>query len=93
MAQDFDLEDYNMIDLNAKKVLVALSEFPKGELVKGEVIHKKTSLAPAQVNEAVRSLAKSLLVDIPDPLKSLPPYDFYAVEITDFGRQVLAQFG
>jgi hypothetical protein len=27
-----------------------------------------------------------LLVDIPDALKSLPPYGFYAVEITDFGE-------
>jgi hypothetical protein len=50
-------------------------------------------LIPAEVNDAVRDLAKFLLVDIPDALKSLAPYDFYAVEITDFGRQVLKQFG
>jgi len=90
---DFDLEDFNMIDMNAKKVLVALSEFGKGELVKGELIHKKTGLTPTQVNDAVRSLSKSLLVDIPDTMKNLPPYNFLAVEITDFGRQVLERFG
>ena len=93
MEESFDLEDYNMIDMRAKRVLVALSEFEKGELAKGELIHKKTGLVPSEVNDAVRSLAKSMLVNIPDALKNLPPYDFYAVEITDFGRQVLEQFG
>jgi hypothetical protein len=90
---DFDLEDYNMVDMDAKKVLVALSEVNKGELVKGEVIHKKTGLTPTEINDAVRSLKKSLLIDVPEPMSNLPPYDFYAAEITDFGRQVLEQFG
>jgi hypothetical protein len=93
MVENFDLEDFNMIDMQAKKVLVALSEFDKGELVKGELIHKRTSLIPDEINEALRILAKFLLVNIPDSLKNLPPYDFYAVEITDFGRQVLKQYG
>ncbi|MGA2386351.1 MAG: hypothetical protein ABSG33_07450 [Candidatus Bathyarchaeia archaeon] len=93
MSENFDLEDFNMIDMEAKKVLEALAEFDKGELVKGELIHKKTGLLPDEINEAVRSLAKSLLVNIPDALKNLAPYKFYAVEITDFGRQVLEQFG
>jgi hypothetical protein len=93
MAQNFDLEDFNMIDMNAKKVLEALSKFDSGELIKGELIHKKTGLMPADINEAVRSLSKSLLLNVPDPLENMPPYDFYAVEITDFGRQVLEQFG
>jgi hypothetical protein len=93
VVENFDLEDFNMIDMNAKNVLVALSEFERGELIKGELIHKKTGLIPAEINDAVRILAKSLLVDIPDALKNLPPYDFYSVEITDFGRQVLEQFG
>ena len=93
MAKDFDVEDYNMVDMQAKKVLVALSEFDKGELVKGDLIHKKTGLIPSEINDAVRSLAKSLLVDIPEPLRNSSPYDFYSVEITDFGRQVLEQFG
>ena len=93
MAQNFDLDDFNMIDMNAKKILVALSQLEKGLLAKGELIHKKTGLTPDIVNEAVRSLKKSLLVDIPAPLKDSPPYEFYAVEITEFGRQVLEQFG
>ncbi len=93
MAQNFDLEDFNMIDMNAKKVLEALSEFDKGELVKGELLHKKTGFIPQDINDAIRSLAKSLLVNIPDALRDSPPYNFYSVEITDFGRQVLEQFG
>lgn len=93
MAENFDSEDFNMIDMQAKKVLEALSEFDKGLLVKGEMIHKKTGLIPDAINDAVRSLAKSLLVDIADALRDSPPYEFYAVEITDFGRQVLAQYG
>jgi hypothetical protein len=92
MAENFDLEDFNMIDMRAKKVLEALSEFDKGELVKGDLIHKKTSLVPDEINEAVRSLKKSLLLNIANPLENLSPYDFYAVEITDFGRQVLDQY-
>jgi hypothetical protein len=93
LVQNFDLEDFNMIDMQAKKVLEALSKFDKGEIVKGEVIHKETGFLPDDINDAVRSLANSLLVNIPDPLKGAPPYDFYDVEITDFGRQVLEQFG
>lgn len=92
LVESFSLDDFNMIDLNAKKVLVALSEYEKGLLVKGELVHKKTGLVPDTINEAIRSLKKSLFVDIPYELKNLPPYNFYAVEITDFGRQVLEQF-
>ena len=90
---DFTLEDFNLIDMEAKKVLVALSEFSSGELIKGELIHKKTGLTPMQINDAIRSLAKSLFVDVPDSLQSLAPYNFYAVEITNFGRQVLEKYG
>ena len=92
MSNDFDLDDFNMIDMNAKKVLKALSEFSKGEFVKGEQIHKKTSLAPDTINEAIKSLEKSLLIEIPSVFQKLAPYDFYAVEITDFGRQVLEKY-
>ena len=92
MIDDFELDDFNMIDMTAKKVLIALSEFEKGELVKGELLHKKTALPPKDINDAIRSLGKSLLIDIPDKLKNLAPYNFYAVEITDFGRQVLEKF-
>ena len=89
---DFDLEDFNMVDMTAKKVLEALSEFNKGEFVKGEEIHKKIGLTPNDINLAVKVLAKSLLIDIPSAFQRLPPYDFYAVEITDFGRQVLEKY-
>lgn len=93
MVQNFDLEDFNMIDMQAKRVLETLAKFDKGQLVKGDLIHIKTGLIPKDINDAVRSLAKSLLVNVPDPLRSSPPYNFYAVEITDFGRQILEQFG
>jgi len=89
---DFDLEDFNMIDMTAKKVLEALSEFNKGEFIKGEEIHKKTGLTPNDINLAVKVLAKSLLIDIPSVFQRLPHYDFYTVEITDFGRQVLEKY-
>ena len=93
MSEDFELDDFNMIDTKTRQLLEASDEFEKGELVKGELIHKRTGLTPIEINEAIKSLAKSLLVDIPDNLKNLPPYHFYAVEITDFGRQVLEKYG
>ncbi len=93
MSDISDLEDFNMIDVIAKKVLEALGESSKGIFVRGEEIHKKTGLIPDDINPAVKSLAKSLLVDVTDVFQRLPPYDFYGVEITDFGRQVLEQFG
>ncbi len=92
MSDDFSLDDFNMIDMNAKKVLVALSEFNEGEFAKGEQLHKKTSLTPGDISEAVRILEKSLLVNNPTVSEKLPPYDFYAVEITNFGRQVLEKY-
>jgi hypothetical protein len=48
---------------------------------------------PEALNDAVRHLLKSKLIDNPEPAKKHGPYDFNAVEITDFGRQVLAKFG
>jgi hypothetical protein len=92
LVENFDLEDFNMIDMTAKKVLEALSEFNKGEFAKGVEIHKKTGLTPEDINEAIHALKKSLLVDVPNAAETLPPYDFYAVEITDFGRQVLEKY-
>ncbi len=91
--QDFDLDDFNILDMNAKKVLEALSEFNEGEFVKGDQIHKKTGFTPATINEAIIELEKSLLVENPDIARKSPPYDFYAVQITDFGRQVLEKYG
>ena len=82
-----------MIDSTARRVLVALSEFEKGLLVKVDILHKKTGLMPRGLNDAVRHLSTSGLIDNPYPSKKFGPYDFYAVEITDLGRQVLEKFG
>ncbi len=93
MVEDFEQEDWDMLDPSARKVLAVLSEFEKGLLVKVDVLHKKTSLMPEGLNDAVRHLSKSRLINNPDPSKKFGPYDFYAVEITDLGRQVLKKFG
>jgi len=93
VVEDFEQDDWDMLDPSARRVLVALSEFEKGLLVKVDIIHKKTSLMPEALNDAVRHLSKSKLIDNPDPSKKFGPYDFYAVEITDLGRQVLKKFG
>ncbi len=93
MVEDFEQDDWDMLDQSAKRVLVALSEFDKGQLVNVDSIHKKTGLMPEGLNDAVRHLSKSKLIDNPDPLKRYGPYDFYAVELTELGRQVLEKFG
>ena len=93
MAEDFEQEDFDMLTPSEKRVLVALSQFEKGLLVKVDLIHKKTGLMPEGLNDAVRHLLKANLINNPDPSKKFGPYDFYALEITDFGRQVLAKFG
>jgi hypothetical protein len=41
LIKDFELDDFNLIDMNAKKVLEALSEFNAGKFVKGKQIYKK----------------------------------------------------
>ena len=93
MDENFEQDDFDMIDPSAKRVLVALSQFEKGLLVTVDILHKKTGLMPEALNDAVRHLMKSNLIDNPEPEKRHGPYDFNAVEITDFGRQVLAKFG
>jgi hypothetical protein len=93
MVEDFEQDDWNIIDSKARKVLLALSEFENGLLVKVDMIHKKTGLMPKGMNDAVRHLSKAKLIDNPYPSKRYGPYDFYAVEITDLGRQVLKKFG
>jgi len=93
MFEDFEQDDFDMIDQTAKRVLVALSQFEKGLLVTADLLHRKTGLMPEGLNDAVRHLSKSGLIDNPEPEKRHGPYDFNAVEITDFGRQVLAKFG
>ena len=93
MVEDFEQDDWELIDSSAKRVLITLSEFEKGLLVKVDIIHKQTGLMPEGLNDAVRHLLKSKLIDNPYPSRRFGPYDFYAVEITDLGRQVLEKFG
>jgi hypothetical protein len=93
LVEDFEQDDFDMIDPTAKGVLVALSGFEKGLLVKVGLLHKKTGLMPEALNDAVRHLTKSMLIDIPGASKRFGPYDFKSVEISDFGRQVLGKFG
>ena len=81
MVQDFDLDDFNMLDMKAKKDLTSLSEFENGILTKGELIHKNKGLLLKEINDAIRSLNQSLMVNLKDHLTNLPPYNFYAVKI------------
>jgi hypothetical protein len=93
MVEDFEQDDFDMLDPSAKQVLTALNQFDKGLLVKVDLLHKKTGLMPEGLNDAVRHLSKANLIDILDTPKRMGPYDFYALEISDFGREVLAKFG
>ena len=93
MVEDFEQDDFDMLDLSTRRVLIALSQFEKGLLVKVDLLHRKTGLMPEGLNDAVRDLLKSKLIDILETPKRIGPYEFYAVEITDFGREVLAKFG
>lgn len=93
MVDDFEQDDFDMLDQSAKRVLVALSQFEKGLLVKVDLVHKRTGLMPEGLNDAVRHLSKSGLIEVLDTPKRMGPYDFYALEITDFGREVLAKYG
>ena len=72
---NFDLEDRNMIDMTAKRGPEAFTEF-KGELVKGEEIHKKTGLTLNDIDLVVEVLEKSLVIEIPNVFQRLPPYNF-----------------
>ncbi len=92
MVEDFEQDDFDLLDQSAKQVLVALSQFDKGLLVKVDLLHRKTGLMPEGLNDAARHLSKSKLIDILETPKRLGPYEFYAVEITDLGREVLAKF-
>ena len=48
---------------------------------------------PEGLNDVVRHLSKAKLIDILETPKRIGPYEFYAVEISDLGREVLAKFG
>jgi hypothetical protein len=93
MVENFEQDDFDMLGPSAKQVLVALSQFDKGLLVKVDLLHRKTGLMPEGLNDAVRHLSKAKLIDILETPKKMGPYDFYAVEISDFGREVLQKFG
>ena len=93
MEETFEQDDFDMIDPTAKRVLVTLSQFEKGLIVTVDLLHRKTGLMPEALNDAVRHLSKSKLIDNPEPEKRHGPYDFDTIEITDFGREVLAKFG
>jgi hypothetical protein len=93
MVEDFEQDDFDILDQSAKRVLVALSKFEEGLLVKVDLLHRKTGLMPEGLNDAVRHLSKSKLIDILETPKRIGPYEFYAVEISDFGRKVLTKFG
>ena len=93
MVEDFEQDDFDILDQSAKRVLIALSQFDKDLLVKVDLLHRKTGLMPDGMNDAVRHLLKSKLIDILDTPKKMGPYEFYAAEITDFGREVLAKYG
>ena len=73
MVEDFEQDDFDMIDPSAKRVLVALSQFDKGLLVTVDQLHKKTGLMPEALNDEVRHLSKSKLIDIPDAEKRHVP--------------------
>ena len=92
MIEDFEQDDFDLLDQSAKQVLVALSKFEKGLLVKVDLLHKSSGLMTDGLNDAVRHLSKSDLIQVLDTPR-MGPYDFYALEITDFGREVLAKFG
>jgi hypothetical protein len=93
MVEDFEQDDFDMLDQSTKQVLFALSRFEKGLLVKVDLLHRKTGLMPEGLNDAVRHLSKAKLIDILDTPKRMGPYEFYAVEISDLGREVLTKFG
>jgi hypothetical protein len=92
MVENFEQDDFDMLDPSAKQVLIALSQFEKGLIVKVDLLHRKTGLMPEGLNDAVRHLSKSNLIDILDTPR-MGPYEFYGVEINDSGREVLAKFG
>ena len=73
MVEDFEQDDFDMIDPAAKRVLVALSQFEKGLLVTVDILHKKTGLMPEALNDAVRHLSKSKLIDILSRKKNMAP--------------------
>jgi hypothetical protein len=93
MVENFEQDDFDMLDQSAKQVLNALSQFEKGLLVKVDLLHRKSGLMTEGLNDAVRHLSKAKLIDILETPKRMGPYEFYAVEITDLGREVLAKFG
>jgi hypothetical protein len=93
MTENFEQDDFDILDPTAKRVLVTLSQYEKGLLVKVDLLHRKTGLMPEGLNDAVHHLSKAKLIDILDTPKKMGPYEFYALEISDLGREVLTKYG
>ncbi len=79
MVQDLDIDDFNTLDMKAKKELTTLSGFENCLLTKGELIHKNTGPLLEEISDAIKCLNKSL-VNLTDRLTNLSPYNFCAVE-------------
>jgi hypothetical protein len=68
--QNFELDDFNILDMTAKKVLEALYEFGQGEFVRGEQLHKKTGLPPEDLNKLLENWRNRCLLTTQIFLKS-----------------------
>jgi hypothetical protein len=93
MTENFEQDDFDILDQTAKQVLKVLSQYEKGLIVKVDLLHRKTGLMPEGLNDAVHHLTKAKLIDILETPKRIGPYEFYALEISDLGREVLTKFG
>jgi hypothetical protein len=93
MSENFEQDDFDLLDSSSKQVLNALSQYEKGLLVKVDLLHRKTGLMPEGLNDAVHHLSKTKLIEILETPKRIGPYEIYALEITDLGREVLKKFG
>ena len=58
MVEDFEQDDFAMLDPSARRVLTALSQFEKGLLVKVDLLHRKTGLMPEGLNDAAEAPVK-----------------------------------
>jgi hypothetical protein len=93
MSENFEQDDFDLLDSSSKQVLNALSQYEKGLLVKVDLLHRKTGLMPEGLNDAVHHLSKAKLIEILETPKRIGPYEIYALEITDLGCEVLKKFG
>jgi hypothetical protein len=73
MVENFEQDDFDILDQSAKQVLLALSKYEKDLLVKVDLLHRKTGLMPEGLNDAVRHLSKAKLIDILETPKKWDP--------------------